>query len=248
MRLYVLSDIHLEFAPFVPPELDVDVVVLAGDIHVGVKAIPWAKEHFARSTVIYVLGNHEYYRQSLPKHIGKLKQLAQVSNVHVLENDAVAVGDVVFLGCTLWTDFELFGNPRIAGSHATQWMTDYRKIRVNPIYRKLRSIDTAGIHHRSRLWLGEQLERRRGSKIVVVTHHAPSKRSIPESHGDDLLSAAYASHMDGFVERSGACLWIHGHVHEHKDYTIGTTRVLCNPRGYPGDFGTGFTPDLMVTV
>lgn len=132
MRLYVLSDIHLEFAPFVPPRLDADVVVLAGDIHVGVKAIPWAKEHFARSTAIYVLGNHEYYRQALPKHIDKLKRLTRASNVHVLENDAVAVADVVFLGCTLWTDFELFGDPRVAGSHATQWMTDYRKIRVNP--------------------------------------------------------------------------------------------------------------------
>jgi Icc-related predicted phosphoesterase len=127
-------------------------------------------------------------------------------------------------------------------------MTDYRKIHVNPIYRKLRSIDTAGIHYRSRRWLGEQLEQRRGAKIVVVTHHAPSLRSIPRSFGDDLLSAAYASHMDGFVERSGACLWIHGHVHEHKDYTIGNTRVLCNPRGYPGEFGTGFSPDFTVTV
>ena len=28
-------------------------------------------------------------------------------------------------------------------------------------------------------------------------------------------------------------LWVHGHTHEIFDYYIGTTRVLCNPRGYP---------------
>jgi Icc-related predicted phosphoesterase len=248
MQLHVLSDLHLEFATFVPPKLDVEVVILAGDIHVGLKAIPWAKEHFEKSTVVYVLGNHEYYRQAMPRHLRKVKELARMSNVRVLENESLVLGDVVFLGCTLWTDFELFGNPKVAGYHATQNMTDYRKIRVDPAYRKLRSIDTAGIHYRSRAWLAEQLEQNRGAKIVVITHHAPSKRSLPPRFNDDLLSAAYASHLDQFVERSEARLWIHGHVHESQDYLIGTTRVLCNPRGYPDDFNTGFTPDLLVSV
>lgn len=248
MQLHVLSDLHLEFAPFVPPKLDAEVVVLAGDIHVGLDAIPWAKEHFAKSTVVYVLGNHEYYRQALPRHLSKLKELARTSNVRVLENESLVLGDVVFLGCTLWTDFELFGNPKIAGYHATQRMTDYKKIRVSPTYRRLRSIDTAGIHYRSRAWLAEQLEKNRGAKIVVVTHHAPSKRSLPRRFDDDLLSAAYASHLDELIEHSDARLWIHGHVHEHQDYMIGTTRVLCNPRGYPGEFNASFAPDLLATV
>jgi hypothetical protein len=109
-------------------------------------------------------------------------------------------------------------------------------------------LDTAGIHYRSRAWLAEQLEKNRGAKIVVVTHHAPSKRSLPPRFDDDLLSAAYASHLDELVEHSDARLWIHGHVHEQQDYMIGTTRVLCNPRGYPDEFNTSFAPDLLATV
>ena len=91
-------------------------------------------------------------------------------------------------------------------------MTDYHKIRVYPGYRKLRSIDTAGMHARSRFWLEEELEKQRGAKSVVVTHHAPSMRSIPQRFSDDLISAAYATHLDLLVERSGASLlgaWAH---------------------------------------
>ncbi len=248
MRLQVLSDLHLEFGTFAPPKVDADIIVLAGDIHVGLKAIPWAREHFENYRVLYVLGNHEYYGQALPKHLNRLRELARTSNVRVLENESIVLGDVVFLGCTLWTDFGLFGNPKIAGYHATQEMNDYKKIRVAPAYRKLRSIDTAVIHSRSRAWLVQEFEKHANAKVVVVTHHAPSKRSLPPRFGDDLLSAAYASHLDELVERSKARLWIHGHVHERQDYMIGNTRVLCNPRGYPEDFNPAFVPDLICTV
>ena len=27
-------------------------------------------------------------------------------------------------------------------------------------------------------------------------------------------------------------LWTHGHTHEDFDYMIGSTRIVCNPRGY----------------
>ena len=248
MKLHVLSDLHLEFSPFIPPKVDCDIVVLAGDIHVGLKAIPWVKQHFAEHRVIYVLGNHEYYRQALPKHLHKLRELAGMSNIHVLENESLTLDDVVFLGCTLWTDFDLFHNCEIAGYHAIQNITDYAKIRVDPTYRKLRPADTAGIHYRSRTWLTEQFEKNRDAKIVVITHHAPSKRSLPARSEDDILSAAYASRLDNLVERSQAQLWIHGHVHQAQDYMIGQTRVLSNPRGYPGELNISFVPEMVATI
>jgi predicted MPP superfamily phosphohydrolase len=246
MKLHILSDIHLEFAPFVPPKTDADVVILAGDIHIGTKAISWLKETFPNSTVLYILGNHEYYGQTLPKYTGEIKELVQGSNLHVLEKDSFIVDNIVFLGCSLWTDFDLFGNPRVAGYYATQSMTDYRKIRISPSYRKLRSIDTAGIHYSSRHWIAEQLEKYRGAKIIIVSHHAPSTRSLPLGYEEDILSAAYASRLDAFVENSGACLWIHGHVHICQDYIIGSTRVICNPRGYPNEDTTNFAPSFSI--
>lgn len=104
-------------------------------------------------SLIYILGNHEFYGRAYPKHVNDLKAIVEGTNIHILENDCLVVNGVTFLGCTLWTDFKLFGEPKIAGDEATQIMTDYRKIRVSPNYRKLRSLDTAIIHHKSLRWL-----------------------------------------------------------------------------------------------
>jgi Icc-related predicted phosphoesterase len=98
--------------------------------------------------------------------------------------------------------------------------------------------------------LGEQVEElnQKAEKFVVVTHHAPSQRSIPANYRDDILSAAYASQLDQFVEDSLATVWIHGHIHEQQDYIIGRTRVLCNPRGYPDEPNENFRPDFIIEV
>jgi len=249
MKLLIYSDLHIEFYPFEPPKLDVDVVILAGDIHVKKNGLQWAKEHFESTPVLYVLGNHEYYGEALPKHLLKLKELADGTNIHVLENEAITIGDVTFLCCTLWTDFNLFGDPRIAGFEATQTMSDYQKIRVSPTFRKLRSVDTAGIHHKSINWLQQEVEKYPDQKLVIVTHHAPSMLSVPEYYKEDILSAAYASHLDKFVANSAAKLWVHGHTHTQFDYKIGHTRVLCNPRGYyPFEPNQAFVQDLVVEV
>ena len=248
MKIYVLSDVHVEFEPFDPPVIDADIVILAGDIHVKDKGLTWAQEKFSDKPVIYVLGNHEYYGKALPRHLEKLKELAAGTNVQILENESVEIDGVTFLCCTLWTDFELLGDPRIAGYVATQVMTDYKKIRVSPTYRKLRSIDTMGIHHKSINWLKGEVERRQNEKLVIVTHHAPSGISVPDHYRQDILSAAYASNLDDCVVSSGAILWIHGHLHTQKDYLLGNTRVVCNPRGYPDEPNQEFVPDLVIEV
>lgn len=248
MKLHILSDLHIEFEPFSPLVTNADVIILAGDIHIGRKGVDWAKHYFIERPVIYVLGNHEYYKKAFPKHIDDLKGAVKGTNIHILENDSLIINDIKFLGCTLWTDFSLFGEPKIAGYEATQIMTDYRKIRVSPEYRKLRSIDTAIIHNRSLRWLGEQLLNNQSQKIVVITHHAPSKRSVPSGEQDNILSAAYASNLDKFVEESSAALWIHGHIHCQQDYWLGNTRIICNPRGYPDEGNENFIPDLVIEM
>jgi Icc-related predicted phosphoesterase len=248
MKLQIFSDLHVEFEQFIPPATDADVIVLAGDIHVGIKGLNWARENFADKPVIYVLGNHEYYNQAYPRHVEKLKLLAKHTNIRILENDIFIINDIVILGCTLWTDFELFGNGKIAGSYATQTMNDYNKIRVSPNYRKLRSLDTAAIHRKSLRWMKGELENYPDRKMIVVTHHAPSQRSLPEFDKNNIISAAYASHLDDLIARTNVELWVHGHIHQQQDYQIGNTRVVCNPRGYPEEPNEGFIPDFVVSI
>lgn len=247
MRIHVLNDLHVEFEAFEPAGVDADVVVLAGDIHVGRKGVDWARTRFPSTPVVYVPGNHEYYGESIPKHTDALRASAKGTNVHVLDDDALIVGGVRFLGCTLWTDFALFGDAAIGCGYAAERMNDFRKIRRSATYSRLRPIDTTGFHARSVQWLKHQFDAGFDGPTMVVTHHAPSARSVPDEYRDDLLSAAYASHLDALVATSQAALWVHGHIHARNDYTIGDTRVLSNPRGYPRE-ATGFVRDLVVEV
>jgi predicted phosphodiesterase len=247
-RIHILSDLHLEFAPFQPPEVEADVIILAGDTHVGVRGIEWARSAFLNTPVIYVAGNHEYYGGAYPTVLEKLRREAEGSNIHVMENDTLKVGNVTFLACTLWTDFFLMGNSELARYEAAQAMTDYRKIRMAPSYRRLSPRDTYLWCSRSQSWLREQFRYRGAGQLVIMTHHAPNSRSVPVEFAKDILSAAYASNLDELVSDSGAALWIHGHIHSAGDYHLGSTRVICNPRGYPDEPHTGFDPHLIVTL
>lgn len=248
MKIQLLSDLHVEFEPSAYQQTDCDVVVLAGDIHTKTRGIEWAIKNIPDAPVLYVLGNHEYYGKTYPKLIDEAKKMAEGSNVRILENEVVTLGGVNFLGCTLWTDFELYDDPRIAGFHCQQTMNDYRKIKKLPSYSKIRSIDIARIHKASKAWLSKELEARKGAKNVVVTHHAPSLRSVSAEFQSDLTTAAYASKLESFIKKYSPSCWLHGHMHNSSDYLIGNCRVLCNPLGYPGEENPDFKPSAVFAI
>lgn len=247
MRLRVLSDLHCEFEDFVPPVVAADVVVLAGDVAKGPAVVPWIRRHFPETPAIVVPGNHEYYGGILQQVLAELRAAAKGTNIHVLDRDAVMVDGVRFVGATLWTDFG-FGGDRTANlANAAVGMADYRYIRCEPTFRRLRPEDTWDMHASTVAWLTETL-RDRSAPTVVVTHHAPSGRSIAERHRGNALNSSFVSSLDGLVEGSGSPLWVHGHTHHAVDYTIGGTRVLANQRGYPTERDIGFRPELVVEV
>jgi predicted phosphodiesterase len=247
MRLAVLSDLHLEFGPFTPPAVEADMVVLAGDTSRGKRGLEWARQAFAGRPVVYVAGNHEYYTHALPKLTEELRAGSD-EHVHFLEQECVEIAGVRFFGCTLWSDFQLLGNPSLARDTAQLKMSDYRKIRVSPQYRRLRARDTLDVHYQSRRWLQEAMERGVTRGAVIVTHHAPSARSLPPQMAADWLSPAYASDLDALIEACQAALWVHGHTHWPVDYRVGSTRVVSNPRGYTDEPVRGFDPGLVVEL
>lgn len=248
MKIQILSDLHIEFQDLTLPEHDSDVVILAGDIHIKGRGIEWIKKNIPNKPVIYILGNHEFYGNAYPKHIAKLKASLENEGIFLLENESISLDGISFYGCTLWTDFELFGDPRIAGYHCQQIMNDYKKIRLTPKYSKLRSIDTHIINSKSVKWLKAAVLNDSSSKKVIVTHHATSKLSLPKHRWDNLSSAAYTSNLDSLVGDLNADYWVHGHIHYSADYFIGNTRVLCNPRGYPDQPNSEFRTDFIVDL
>lgn len=249
MKIKVLSDLHLESGQLENVENDFDVVVLAGDIHTKKNGLLWAKKVFKDIPILYVLGNHEFYGGAYPKLISTLKDEAVGSNVHILENDVVTIDGVNFLGCTLWTDFKLLGHDqRLTGSECQEKMNDYRKIRVTPSYYKLRSLDVAIINQISVRWLEKELKARQDENNIVITHHAPSLKSIPEEYQNDIISSAYASNLDDLIEKYQPSYWIHGHIHESVNYKIGDCSVVSNPRGYKSELNENFDSNFIIEL
>ena len=185
MKIQIISDLHHEFGQIELSYTQADVVVFAGDVNVGTKGVEWLMSNFPEKPVVYVLGNHEYYKGAYPKTLNKILAAAKGTNIHVLENNSVDIGPVRFHGATLWTDFSLFGDPRVYGMLCQDKMNDYKKIRRDPSYSKLRTIDTYRIHRRSLKWLEQSLDNSTMPNNIVVTHHAPSIQSVPLHFKDD---------------------------------------------------------------
>lgn len=254
MRIYAVNDLHLEIGFWMPRPSTVaaaDLVVLAGDIGRHAEGLVWARTAFSGKRIVYVAGNHEFYGAEYHEMRCELRRTARELEIDLLENDEVVIDGVRILGCTLWTDFRLFGNEACAMGHARRRMNDFLRIRFegSPTV-SLRPEDTVTLHRQSRAWLEGKLAEPFTGKTVVVTHHAPSLASIDEQWKKDLLTAAFASHLDPLVAQ--ADLWLHGHTHAFADHRIGDCRVVCNPRGYVVDGraleATGWNPDLVVEV
>ena len=247
MKIQILSDLHIEFAWFDLPKTDADIIILAGDTGVGQRGINWAKSVAASVPVLYIHGNHEYYREAWPKLIETNREFCEGSNVHFLENNEFWFGDTRFLGCTLWTDFNLYGNVPFGELMAGQSMNDFKVIRKSPEYSKFRTSDALQIHLKSLHWLENELKKP-ASKTVVITHHAPSMKSIPDEFKNSPVNPAFASNLDDLILQYQPDLWIHGHQHKPANYFIGKTQVICNPRGYPDQYDNGFEPTMVVNV
>ena len=250
MRLWILSDLHLEYAdlrsPLAIPEADVCVV--AGDLcRAPANGVHWLARHIAPAMpCIYVAGNHEFYKGAVREGIEDGRKAAeQFPGVHVMENDTVTIGGVRFIGCTLWTDYRIEGHQQLAMIHARERMNDHRQIalQTNP-WRRFLPTDAYRLHQDSRRFIEASLAAADGP-TVVVTHHLPLAASIPARFKGDLINAAYASDLSGIIEEGRPALWIHGHTHDSCDYVLGNTRVVSNPRGYD-DENELFDPALVV--
>lgn len=261
MKLLVLSDLHVEEAPFVAPRVDADVVVLAGDLHNGAEAVRWARRAFPDRPLVQIAGNHEFYDGEYGAVLRALRETAADEGVHFLENEATVLGGVRFLGCTLWTDHRVLEAPgRRPVMDAASAMAASR--RANPDFSAIRlgapphafsPEDAARLHETSKAWLDAELALPFDGTTVVVTHHLPSWLSVNPLFASSPSNAAFVSDLDPLVERCD--LWIHGHTHASCAYRIGRARVVCNPRGYPARKAgppafenPGFDPGLVVDL
>ena len=253
MRLNIISDLHLNVCGFNRPDNDADVVILAGDIARPREAVAWARD-FGKP-VLYVPGNHEFYGGSLDGVAAELERLSAGTCIRVLDNAEVVIGRVRFLGTTLWTDFELFGEGESRAGAMAQGhdlMRDFSRIRLAEGGEAVFSPeDSAALFERDARWLDARLDTAHEGPTVVITHHAPSRKSIQPRFARSLLSACFVSDAERLLGGSRVQLWVHGHTHDTFDYRVNGTRVICNPRGYAKEGvneNPRFDPNLTIEV
>jgi len=258
MKLQLLSDLHLETETFDPrPAPGAELLVLAGDIDAT-----WAAfERFAGwpVPVIVVAGNHEFDFRELDEAWPALRATCQRHGLRLLQRESVVLTGadgrrICFVGCTRWSDFDLFGaNQRARAERAAAYF-----LRLMAARRGGQPFDVAAVRAEGlacRVWLDVALGEPaagRWDASVVITHFAPSLRSADPRYGRQPGTASFCNADDDLIPR--ADLWLHGHLHCRHDYAAPRagrlpSRVVCHARGLAGKGETaGFDPLRLIEI
>jgi len=257
MKIAYCSDLHLEVGKdaidFDLP--DADILLLAGDIcspfdlrdAYEFAYISGRQRNFLRDiskkykNVYWVMGNHEYWDNSLTgafKDINDFMVENNITNIEVTSRDTFSLNGVLLIIATLWTDVDK-GN--YVQTLCGDYMRDYEKITVkNPINpellgRHLRIEDTIEFHKQHRQFIKNCLPLSHVPKIVM-THHCPVLTpNKPKTERDTLKWFYYCTDMEDIIlDNPSIKYWIHGHDHSVSEYDIGQTKLLSNCRGYKG--------------
>lgn len=127
MKSQIINDVHIEFEKefskvydyrWPLPETDADVIVIAGDFwyqNYGLQQAAYLAENHGKP-VVMVFGNHDYWtvskktRKKVATVIRESQAFARAQQtngvpLYFLEDESVVIGDVRFLGCSLFVDF-----------------------------------------------------------------------------------------------------------------------------------------------
>jgi len=197
--------------------------------------------------VIYIMGNHEHYHGDYANTVTILRdRLSYLDNLHILDKEILTISDATFIGGTLWTDMNK--EDPITLLHMKGMMNDFRCVKNSnriTIFKdedgkfhkresRFSPEDTVEDHKKMLEYIRLMIEGKFDQKFVVVGHHAPSKASTHPRYVDEqIMNGGYSSDLSEFImDHPQIKLWTHGHTHEDFDYMVGSTRIVCNPRGY----------------
>lgn len=264
IKIHVLSDLHNEFIKNNKvredhlwkgeiPETDADVIVLAGDIDVGVEGVKWAVSESKRLSkpVLYILGNHEFYNYEYNSMKENIKLIAKDTNVHVMDGDEYVLNGVRILGCTLWTAYNLSG---LSQDWARQILDadfmDHQVIRFEFNGKESRFLtkDAYFLHCKDMVFIEKKLNEKFDGKTVVVTHHGPHILCQHPGFPMSEMSMAFHSDLSNLFERYDVAAWIYGHTHSNIDEVVINTRLISNQAGYLGEHVAGFDINKVIEI
>lgn len=230
-----------------------DVTVLAGDICTAAST-----ECFRRLAqriphpIVYVLGNHEYYRsnQIRADHASRMRLFtSSLPGVALLDNEHIDIKGYRFIGSTLWTDFRL-PHARLTRERImegiTQAVNDFQHIRAdNNHVLRASALDMEQWSLECQRYLEGAIDSS-PKPVVVVTHFMPSPKSIAKHFEGEALNTYFCCDVTRLFKPPVA-LWLHGHTHDACTYEQSGVRVYCNPRGYKGE-KSGYDSNLVIEL
>lgn len=240
MKIYTVSDLHLEFfsdsGDYASSLLDKigvganpkeDVLVIAGDLgfkHNLETALKILSPRFL--AIIYVPGNHDYYHYSMEEVRGVFRRI-KIKNVHILDRGTVTIGGQGFVGATLWFPYQE------TNEKFEKDLSDFSYIKDFNFYGENR-LDQAF------------LEREVFCSDIVVTHHMPSLETVAPQYKKSPMNCFFVTQMDDLIHRMQPRAWIFGHTHDSfQDLWNFHTKLICNPYGYHGrEVNKKFDPQL----
>lgn len=248
MKIQIASDLHIEHRPdnglSIAKELissgGADVLILAGDIGVllykneYIDFLNKIKSYYRR--ILIVPGNHEFYGSSFGEGARLMEDIEdKVGSGYVNfmfgSRDRVSLAGQTFIGGTGWFSYLLPHE-----EHYKQFLSDYSLIK---------DLDEHVYLYNS--FFADTLRKGLLPEDILISHHIPNS-SIHEKYRMDALNCFFVHGLDSYIfDEFGPRLYIHGHTHEPMDYVRNKTRVICNPRGYPGQ-RNGFNPNLIIEV
>jgi predicted MPP superfamily phosphohydrolase len=231
MRLQLISDLHTEFhrgseltlIRHLPIEPYLDFLVVAGDVVVpGYQGSLIVEAIFAALAekachVLYVIGNHEYYRGSKAWTENKLREaMARHPNIHWLDNDELTLDGIHFYGGTMWYPVGDGRNHEFAKQIADSF--------------EIQNFTWAETENTK---FSEGLYACAKPETIVVSHHLPHPRTVPLKFVHSDTNRFFVSDQSHAIETLRPRLWFFGHTHEACDIVLDSTRAVCNPYGYP---------------
>ena len=242
VKIAYCSDLHLDnfkyfgetiYPPiFNPYEDKADILILAGDLY-EYKYMQDHKQYIKSLSKMYkyiliVEGNHEFYESD----INDKPSFKYPKNVILLKNNTFIYEDIVFYGGTLWSNLSQLSS--LDQYNIKHMIGDFKLISdwvegTKFTIEKMGSLYNEFIENMYESHLNLQ----EGQKLVVISHFAPSLKSVTPGYENSALNPYFCNDIDELIKGMNIKCWVHGHTHSTHDYMIGNTRVVCNPRGYP---------------
>lgn len=223
MKFSLISDMHVDFPQKKTPydRLE-EVVVVAGDTSNGLEGLKFLQKLRNKGHTVYAIdGNHEHYRnrsQDRTVYETTARFREEYPRYHDLE-----VPIVLANGWYPVEDEKMWQN----------YMNDSRMGMLTAVdVNRLAQEDALNIRQRLQEWKDHQ---RRG---IVVTHTAPCLESLnPRFEGHYSNEWYWNPLMEELLKEytDQIAVWCHGHSHHSIDINVHGVRIVCNPRGYPGE-------------